>query len=69
MKNNGETEVNNKNTDESIWNFDFEWPEVGIKWDLNIEWTEFDYDWGTDDELLEIKNNSEENVKGADNLK
>ena len=45
MKNNGKTEANRKNTDESIWNFDFEWPEIDIKWDLSIEWDNSDIVW------------------------
>ena len=45
MKNNGKTEANRKNTDDSIWNFDFEWPEIGIKWDLSIEWDNSDIEW------------------------
>lgn len=45
MKNNGKTEANRKNTDESIWNFDFEWPEIDIKWDLSIEWDNSDIEW------------------------
>jgi len=45
MKNNGKTEANRKNTDESIWNFYFEWPEIDIKWDLSIEWDNSDIEW------------------------
>jgi len=45
MKNNGKTEANRKNTDESIWNFYFEWPEIDIKWDLSIEWENSDIVW------------------------
>ena len=77
MKNNGKTEANRKNTDDSIWNFDFEWPEIGIKWDLSIEWdnndikweiTEIEWPvidivWSADDYIWDTKINSEDNVK------
>ena len=77
MKNNGKTEANRKNTDESIWNFDFEWPEIDIKWDLNIEWDNndikwdlieiewpvIDIIWSTDDYCWGTKKNSEVNVR------
>lgn len=49
MKNNGKTEANRKNTDESIWNFDFEWPEINIKWDLSIEWDNSEIEWDNND--------------------
>jgi hypothetical protein len=79
MKNNGKTEANRKNTDESIWNFDFEWPEIDIKWDLSIEWdnndikwdlTEIewpviDFIWSTEDYCWDTKKNSEGNVRGG----
>jgi hypothetical protein len=65
MKNNGKTMGKKKNTDDLTWDFDIEWDNTELNWDLNIEWTEIDYDWGTDDELLETKNNSEDNVRGG----
>jgi hypothetical protein len=58
MKNNGKTEANRKNTDESIWNFYFEWPEIDIKWDLSIEWDNSDIVWENNDikwDLIEIE--------------
>jgi hypothetical protein len=65
MKNNGKTEANKKNKDESIWNFDFEWPEIDIKWDsIEIEWPVIDIIWSTDDYCWDTKKNSEDNVRG-----
>jgi hypothetical protein len=56
MKNNSKKEANRKNTDESIWNFDFEWADIDIKWDLTtIEWTKFDFNWSTGEDFCKTK--------------
>ena len=66
MKNKGKTEAVNENTDDSIWNFELEWPDLEIKWVLTeIEWPEIDMNWSTDIDLWETKKNSEDNVKGV----
>lgn len=64
MKNKGKKQANKKNTDKSIWNYDFEWPDVDIKWNLpEIEWPEIDFKWSMDEYLGDNKKNSENNVR------
>jgi len=64
MKNNGKTEANKKNIDDSIWNFEIEWDNSDIKLDLTeVEFPAIDIGWSVDDYIWDTKINSEDNVK------
>jgi len=66
MKNNDKTVANKTKTDDLIWNFELEWPNIDFKWDLTeLEWPKIDLNWSTDDYCWDTKKNSEDNVRGG----
>lgn len=68
MKNNDKTEENKENTNDLIWNFELEWPDIEFKWDIaEIEWPEINFDWETDKNLSDTKKKSEDNERELQN--